>query len=80
MKSEKRFVSVEAYKNMTGLSRPTIVKGCETGTIPAVLTETGQWRIDTQTGKDAAITRMAQVLDNLERSVRELCLLHGIKQ
>jgi predicted site-specific integrase-resolvase len=69
---KKRFVAVSEYQRLTGLSYKTIMHMIRSGQLPHVETESGQYRIDTQTvSKDAGVTN--EKLDEMQKLLKALC-------
>ena len=76
---QSRYVSINQYQKITGLSYPTIKNAAETGKIKAIQTEAGHWKIDTAADTSVDITALLERLDGQEKLLKSLCAHLGVK-
>ena len=69
----KRFVPVSEYQRTTGLSYKTVMHMLRTGQIKHIVTESGQYRIDTHETTAQGNSDMKNMLEETQRQVQALC-------
>ena len=70
---EKRFVSMKAYQDMTGLSYKTLKYMVDSGQIKHVYTEAGICKIDTHADSNTDISQVMDKLNEMQKLVIALC-------
>ncbi|MCL2215940.1 MAG: hypothetical protein FWB91_02845 [Defluviitaleaceae bacterium] len=68
----KRFIPVSEYQRISGLSYKTVMHMIKTGQLPHIETESGQYRIDMQSG-DIGSTFIVDKLNETQTMVKALC-------
>jgi len=79
IENAKRFVPIEQYKKLSGLSYATIDYMCKSGQLRFVTTESGLRRIDTQEEGNTDTSAIIKRLDEAEKMLKALCGHLGVK-
>ena len=77
--NKKRYVPVTRYCKDNDISYKTVMYGLETGQIPGIKTESGQWRVDTQGGENHDLRAVLERLEAQGRLLNVLCQHLGVK-
>jgi len=68
----RRYVPVAEFQRISGLSYKTVMHMIRTSQLPHVVTESGQYRVDTQpNGQSNAI--LAEKIDDMQKYLKALC-------
>ena len=70
---EKRFVTISAYRRMTGLGYKAIMHMIQSGQIKTLKTESGKYRIDTNADSSGDMSALMEELNETKRLLRALC-------
>ena len=68
----KRFVTVAEYQRMHGLGYATVMHMIKTGQVKAIETESGKYRVDTQSDYDG-LKGLIDKTDETQRILKALC-------
>jgi len=68
----KRFIPVNEYQRISGLSYKTVMHMIQTGQLPHIKTESGQCRIDTQANAPSN-NELHRTVEELYGLVKALC-------
>ncbi|MCL2202783.1 MAG: hypothetical protein FWB88_02415 [Defluviitaleaceae bacterium] len=68
----KRFIPVNEYQRISGLSYKTVMHMIKSGQLPHIETESGHCRIDTQSSGQQN-TELKNMVEETHRQVKALC-------
>jgi len=74
----KRYCTIAEYQRRTGLSYQTIKNAAETGQLIAIRTESGHWKIDTQSGINTEAAELVNRIDEQYKLLKSLCQHLGV--